>query len=284
MSKLVRVRGLHYIYDAQGEEPVKALGGIDLHIDQGEFVAIVGRNGSGKSTLAKCLNGLLLPTQGDVWVAEHNTRDREALCEVRSTVGMVFQNPDNQFVASVVEEEIAFGAENLGVPFPELHRRVERAIQDTGLADYRDHNPRTLSAGDKSRLAIAGILAMQPACIILDESTAMLDPASRRYVMQLLQELHKDGLSVVVITHFMDEAVNADRVVVLSQGRIALQGRPRDVFTQYERLGALGLTLPPAAAIARGLQSRGLALPEGLLTLDELVNALNVAARVESEP
>jgi energy-coupling factor transport system ATP-binding protein len=278
---LIRASQVYYSYNAHTDTPIEALRGIDLQIAHGEYVAIVGHNGSGKSTLAKCLNGLLWPTAGDVWVDGHNTRQEEALIAIRATVGMVFQNPDNQFVATVAEEEVAFGPENLGVPRAELRERVDQALRDVGLWEVRSHNPRTLSAGQKARLAIATMLAMRPACLVLDESTAMLDPLSRREILALLQHLHGSGLAVVAITHFMDEVVGAERALVLEQGRLVLEGTPREVFRQSERLEQFGLGLPPVVALARGLRHRGANVPEGLLTQAELVQALAGPIRAE---
>ncbi|HHX66314.1 MAG TPA: energy-coupling factor transporter ATPase [Chloroflexi bacterium] len=274
-ESLIRVNDLHYTYGEEDSEgAVQALCGVSLTIERGDLVAIVGHNGSGKSTLAKCLNGLLRPTQGEVWVNGLDTRRTEALYDIRATVGMVFQNPDNQFVAATVQEEIAFGPENLGIPHPELRRRVDEALEKTGLGALRERNPRTLSAGQKARLAIGSILAMRPACLVLDESTAYLDPLSRREVLDLVADLHHDGLTVVIITHYMEEVVAAQRVIALEAGRIALQGMPRDLYAHADRLAALGLALPAAAAIAYGLRRRGLDLPEGILTTSELVATL----------
>jgi energy-coupling factor transport system ATP-binding protein len=270
----IRIENLSYTYNAQTNAPIPALRQINLTIARGEYLAIVGHNGSGKSTLAKCLNGLLPPTEGDVFVGDQSTRNADALIPIRTQVGMVFQNPDNQFVTTMVEDEVAFGPENLGVPRDELRRRVDDALLATQLWQWRQHNPRHLSAGQKARLAIAATLAMAPACLVLDESTAMLDPASRRSVLALLSTLHQDGLAIVAITHFMDEVVPADRVIVMERGQIALQGTPREVFAQHETLDRLGLDLPPAAAIARGLRQRGMNLPPGLLTPQDLVRHL----------
>jgi len=273
MSGLIRVEDLHYTYGAQGDAPVEALRGIDLEIDRGEYVAVLGHNGSGKSTLARCLNGLLRPTRGEVWVGDKNTRDDEALVAIRASVGMVFQNPDNQFVTTVVEEEVAFGPENLGVPREELRRRVDRALEATSLGEARYKDPRYLSGGDKARLAIAGVLAMELDCLILDESTAMLDPAGRESILALLRRLHEQGLTIVAITHDMAEAVLAERAVVLERGKIALQGAPRQVFTRTLELRRLGLSLPAATAIAQGVRRRGVALRSDVLTQEELVDA-----------
>ena len=274
LDELIRLDNVSYTYDADSESPIVALRHIDLHISPGEYVAVIGQNGSGKSTLAKCLNGLLLPTEGDVWVRGHNTREERASRDIRATVGIVFQNPDNQFVCSSIEEEIAFGPENLGVPQNEIRERVEHSLKEANLSGMRRQSPRLLSAGQKARLAIASILAMGPQCLILDESTAMLDPVSRQDTLSLLKRLHRKGLAIVAITHFMDEAILADRVLVLDKGGVALEGSPHAVFSQSERLEQLGLALPPAAAIARGLARRGLDLPEQIISQDELVGAL----------
>ncbi len=257
MNPLIRADNLHYTYNLDTEAPITALAGVSLKVWPGEYLAIVGRNGSGKSTLARCLNSLALPTAGEVRVNGLDTRNPRAWREIRSTVGMVFQNPDNQFVSTVVEDEVAFGPANLGLPRDGLRQRGDWALAATGLADARNANPRILSAGDKARLAIAAILAMRPQCLALDESTAYLDPVARRDILALLARLHAEGLTVIVITHFMDEAARAERMIVLDRGRVALEGAPRQVFAQAEPLEALGLSLPPAAAIARGLQQRG---------------------------
>jgi len=277
---LIRAAKVHYTYDPDTERPIEALRGIDLTVAPGQYLAIVGHNGSGKSTLAKCLNGLLVPTEGDVWVNGANTRDRRAQIAIRATVGMAFQNPDSQMVSTVVEEEVAFGPENLGVPRDELRWRVGRALGQTGLTSVRDRSPRTLSAGQKALLAIASILAMEPACLVLDESTAMLDPRSRGDILALIHRLHRNGMAVVAITHQMEEIVDADQVLVLEQGRVALEGTPGQVFAQHALLDHLGLRLPPAAAIARGLRERGARLPEGILSPGELVSAVNALAGV----
>jgi energy-coupling factor transporter ATPase len=279
-AELIRVADLHYTYSAHTDTPIPALCGVSTTVERGEYLVIVGHNGSGKSTLAKCLNGLLLPTQGDVWVKGRNTYDARALVGIRSSVGMVFQNPDNQFVASVVEEEVAFGPENLGLPREVLRQRVEQALYDTGLVAQRQHNPRTLSAGQKARLNIASILAMQPECLVLDESTAMLDPLARHDILDLLSRLHHSGLTIVSITHFMDELSLADRVLVLEQGRVALQGTPRAIVAQAEPLIAVGLALPPITAIAQGLRQRGADIDAAILCTQELVAAVMAVARV----
>ncbi len=283
-DQLIQATNVHYRYD-EGTRAVEALRGIDLHVNAGDFVAIVGHNGSGKSTLAKCLNGLLLPTKGDVWVRGQNTRhcSDSALLEIRAAVGIVFQHPENQFVATTVQEEVAFGPENLGVPGQELLRRVARALRDVGLEGLEGRNPHDLSAGQKSLLAIASMLAMEPLCLILDESTAMLDPIARRKVLALLNDLHERGLTLVLITHSMEEAALADRIIVLDRGRVALESIPQKVFADQEVFDKLGLNLPISAAIARGLQRRGLYLTgETFLTENDLIEALTEGVQIKT--
>jgi energy-coupling factor transporter ATPase len=269
---LIQASNLSFTYKLPSGGAIPALESIDLSITSNEYLVILGHNGSGKSTLAKCLSGLLLPTQGVVRVLEWDTRDASLQRQVRATVGMVLQNPDNQFVATVVEEEVAFGAENLGLSTDLVRARVERALEDTGLVELRLANPHTLSAGQKARLAIAGILTMSPQCLVLDESTAMLDPASRLELLALLRRLHRAGLAIIMITHCMDEAPEADRVMVLDTGHIGLLATPREVFRQAAHLDELGLELPPVAHLARSLAQRGLDL--GMpLTTPELILA-----------
>lgn len=271
-ESLIYASNLSFTYKLPSGGEIPALESIDLSIASGEYLVILGQNGSGKSTLAKCLSGLLIPTQGMVKVLGWDTHEASLQRQVRATVGMVLQNPDNQFVATVVEEEVAFGAENLGFSTDLVRVRVEQALVDTGLADLRLANPHTLSAGQKARLAIAGILAMSPQCLVMDESTAMLDPASRLELLALLSRLHHAGLAIVMITHNMDEAPEADRLMVLDAGHIALQGTPREVFGQSARLDELGLELPPVPLLARTLEKRGIAIGVPLST-QELVQA-----------
>lgn len=242
-------------------------------------MALVGANGSGKSTLAKCLNALLVPTAGRVLVDGLDTRDPHAVWQVRQRVGMVFQNPDNQLVATVVEEDVAFGPENLGLPPAEIRRRVEEALRIVGMWDYRRHAPHLLSGGQKQRVAIAGMLAMRPSCLILDEATAMLDPQGRAEVLQTVDRLtREEGITVVHITHAMEEAAVARRIVVLAGGRVALQGTPAEVFDQPEVLRRLRLTLPPVAVLGRQLRAAGLPLRGSVTTVDQLVDALTALA------
>ena len=273
LEPLIRVQGLRLAYDAESERPIEALRGVDLTVQAGEWLAIVGHNGSGKSTLAKCLNGLLLPTAGDVWVRGWNTRQRQHLLEIRKTVGIVLQNPDNQFVATTVEEEVAFGPENLGLPHRLLRQRVDEALHAASLEALARANPHDLSAGQKGRLAIASVLAMAPECLILDESTAFLDPLAREGVLAYLQRQRQAGLTLISVTHDMDETLLADRIVALSAGRVALEAAPRELFAQPQ-LAALGLGAPTASAVARGQRRRGLPLATLPLTAGELAAAL----------
>lgn len=275
MTSLLRAEGLTHSYSG---EQSPALNGVDLAIEPGEWVAVVGPNGSGKSTLAKHLNALLLPTAGAVFVDGIDTRDMDRLWDVRRTVGMVFQNPDNQIVATVVEEDVAFGPENLGVPSPEIRRRVDEALARVGMAGFGRREPHLLSGGQKQRVAIAGALAMQPRCLVLDEATSMLDPAGRSDVLGLIAELNREmGLTVVQITHHMDEALQAGRVLVMQEGKVVIDDTPRSVFTRDADLRAIGLDLPTIVQLAGELRTLGLPLPPGLLTADELLAALQEA-------
>jgi energy-coupling factor transport system ATP-binding protein len=276
MTTLITVRGLTYRYGEAGGDSIQALNGIDLDVERGEYLAILGLNGSGKSTLARCLSGLLVPTAGDVTVDGLSTRDHRALIAIRSTVGMVFQNPENQFVTSTVEDEVAFGPENLGVPAVEIRSRVDRSLSLVRLSDRPDRDPRTLSAGEKTRLAIASVLAMRPQCLVLDEATAMLDPVSRLSVLALVDELHAGGMTVIVVTHHMTEVARAQRVIVLDAGRVVLQGTPAEVFGQEAGLARVGLALPPAAAIATGLSARGLRMTTTVVAPGDLLAQVQV--------
>lgn len=264
----------HYYTDADGNE-VKALDGVSLDIKQGEFVAIIGANGSGKSTLARHLNALLLPTEGEVLVDGMETTDEEKMWNIRQKVGMVFQNPDNQIVAAIVEEDVAFGPENIGVPGEEIRPRVERALAAVGMTEYAKHAPHLLSGGQKQRVAIAGIMALEPECIVLDEPTAMLDPQGRKEIVATVQKLNKEkGITIVYISHYMVEALAADRVVVMEKGHIRFSGTPREVFSRVDELEALGLEAPLAAKVASELRKSGAKLPENIITDEELAEAL----------
>ncbi|HEY3364581.1 MAG TPA: energy-coupling factor transporter ATPase [Symbiobacteriaceae bacterium] len=252
-----------------------ALDQVSLAVGRGEFVAVLGMNGSGKSTLARHFNALLLPREGHVLVDGMDTADEKHLWDIRDRVGMVFQNPDNQIVAAIVEEDVAFGPENQGCPPPEIRQRVAEALATVGMTAMRDRAPHLLSGGQKQRVAIAGVLALRPACLVLDEPTAMLDPSGRAEVVEVVHRLNREfGIAVVWITHFMEEAALADRVVVMAEGRIQLAGTPREIFVQSQRLRELRLDVPPAVAVADRLRASGILLPDSILTLDELVEAL----------
>ena len=262
---------------------VPVLKGIGLAIHDGEFVAVLGHNGSGKSTFAKHCNAILLPTGGEMVVAGINTKDEDRLFDIRQNVGMVFQNPDNQIVATIVEEDVAFALENMGVPPEEIRRRVDEALKAVGMYEYRTHAPHKLSGGQKQRVAIAGILAMQPDCLVLDEPTAMLDPQGRREVLDTVSRLNQErGMTVVLITHYMEEAARAGRVVVMDDGRIQMQGTPREVFSQVEALRAIGLDVPQPTELCYELRRRGVPLPEGILTAEECAEA--IAMQMEEPP
>ncbi len=276
-KKEITVSGLTFVYpgDEEGMPGQVVLKGLDLTIPAGEFAAVLGHNGSGKSTLAKHFNAILLPTEGDVVVCGINTKDEDRLFDIRQQVGMVFQNPDNQIVATIVEEDVAFALENLGVPPEEIRRRVDEALKAVDMYEYREHAPHQLSGGQKQRVAIAGILAMRPDFIILDEPTAMLDPQGRREVLRTVKELNRDfGTTVVLITHYMDEAVQAGRVVIIDDGRILRDGTPKEVFTQVELLKSVGLDVPQVTELVYELRKAGVDLPLDILTEDECYEAL----------
>ncbi len=274
-SPLITVRGLHHTYRGDTLEAVQALRGVDLDVYPGECLALIGGNGSGKSTLAKHLNALLLPASGEVRVDGIDTRDPASVWEVRQRVGMIFENPDDQIIAAVVEEDVAFGPENLGLPPAEIRARVDRALRAVGLEDVRRRPPHLLSGGQKQRVAIAGVLAMQPRCLVLDEATAMLDPRGQQEVMDAaLRLVRDDGLALVMITHAMEEAALADRIAVLAEGRIALDGPPADVFAREDVLERLRIEPPQIARLGRRLIEGGLPLPPNLLTVDALVSAV----------
>ena len=274
-SVQIEVKNLcHHYVGAEDNQP-PALDHVNLTIDEGEFVAIIGTNGSGKSTLAKHLNGLLLPSEGECLVDGMSTLDYEYIWDIRQKVGMVFQNPDNQLVATVVEEDVAFGPENNGVPPEEIRRRVDDALRRVGMEAFRDHAPHRLSGGQKQRIAIAGALAMDSRWLVLDEPTAMLDPQGRQEVLGIVKRLHKEeGIGIVYITHYMEEAVAADRVVVMKNGVILTEGTPHEIFTQTKMLEELGLTVPVATLLADRLRAAGLDLPQNIITDEELAVAL----------
>ena len=272
---MISVQELKHIYtDADGNE-VSALNGINLDIPAGEFIAIIGANGSGKSTLARHLNALLLPTSGKCIVDGLDTTEEKNLWDIRQHVGMVFQNPDNQIVAAIVEEDVAFGPENIGVPGPEIRERVDRALAAVGMSDYAKHAPHLLSGGQKQRIAIAGVLALEPRVIVLDEPTAMLDPQGRQEIVRTVKRLNKEkGITIVYITHYMTEALEADRVVVMEKGYIRFSGTPHEVFSRVDELEKVGLEAPLAAKIASELRKSGIKLPKEIITDEELAEVL----------
>lgn len=274
-NAIIETRDLHFSYTgAEGASP-SVLNGVNLSIEEGSFVAVLGHNGSGKSTLAKHLNAILLPSGGAVYVAGMDTADESLLLDIRRTVGMVFQNPDNQIVANVVEEDVAFAPENLGVPPAEIRRRVDEALKAVGMYEFREHAPHLLSGGQKQRVAIAGVIAMAPRCIVLDEPTAMLDPIGRAEVMKTIRELNRSsGVTVVLITHHMDEAAQADRLVVMAKGRVVADGTPRKVFQRVEELKAVGLTVPETTELLWQLRQAGVDVPLDALSDEECAQAL----------
>lgn len=253
----------------------RAVDGVTLEVKKGDFIAVLGHNGSGKSTLAKHINALLLPTDGSLWVNGYDTKDPENIWKVRESAGMVFQNPDNQIIATVVEEDVGFGPENLGVPTEEIWQRVEKSLKSVGMLEYRHHSPNKLSGGQKQRVAIAGIMAMKPECIVLDEPTAMLDPNGRKDVISTIRELNKkEKVTVILITHYMEEVIHADKVVVMDQGKIVLEGTPKEIFSKVDKLKKYRLDVPQVTELAYELKQEGYDIPSAILTVDELVEAL----------
>ena len=278
---MLQTEHLSFTYPAEeGQTSTVALEDVSLSIERGSFVVVLGHNGSGKSTLAKHMNAVLLPSGGTVYVEGMDTRDEALLLEIRRRVGMVFQNPDNQIVANVVEEDVAFAPENLGVPSEEIRRRVDDALAAVGMAEFTRHAPHLLSGGQKQRVAIAGVIAMAPECIVLDEATAMLDPAGRREVLSAIRALNQErGITVVLITHHMDEAMDADRLIVMNDGKLVIDGAPAEVFTQVEALRAMGLAAPATVELLYGLRQGGMDVPLDALTVDECADAICKALR-----
>ena len=276
MANIIHIEKISFTYpEEEGRETFAALDGVTLDIEAGSFVAVLGHNGSGKSTLAKHMNAVLLPTGGKVYVDGMDTWDEEVLLEIRRRVGMVFQNPDNQIVANVVEEDVAFGPENLGVPTEEIRRRVDAALKAVGMESFLLHAPHNLSGGQKQRIAIAGIIAMEPKCIVLDESTAMLDPSGRREVLDTVRRLNREkGITIVLITHHMNEAAIADRVVVMDDGHVVMDGKPREILTRMEDLRAIGLDVPHTVELLHGLREDGFDVPLDALTVEECADAV----------
>ena len=272
---MITAEHVRFRYEEDNETPIVVLDDVDITVRKGEFVALLGHNGCGKSTLARHFNALLLPLGGRILVAGMDTADDDRRYEIRRTVGLVLQNPDNQLVSTIVEEDVAFGPENLGVPTAEIRRRVDTALKAVGMYDYRDHASHKLSGGQKQRVAIAGVLAMEPACLVLDEPTARIQHRGRREVMDTVCRLNREsGMTVVLITHYMEEAVLADRVLVMDDGRITMEGTPREVFSQVERLRELELDVPQATELCYRLKQEGISLPDGVLSVEECVQAL----------
>ncbi len=277
---MIQTEKLVFEYEKRDEEgnvigTSRAIDEVDIDVEEGQFIAILGHNGSGKSTFAKHINAILVPTEGTMWVDGKDTKDPDKLWDVRQSAGMVFQNPDNQIIGTVVEEDVGFGPENLGVPTQEIWKRVEESLKAVGMIEYRSHSPNKLSGGQKQRVAIAGVVAMEPKCIVLDEPTAMLDPVGRKEVLKTVQELRrKKHVTVILITHYMDEVVDADKIFVMDHGRVVMEGTPRKVFTRVDELKQYRLDVPQAAILADELKKRGVPLPGGILRKEELVEAL----------
>lgn len=275
---IIEVENLSFTYPTMDEEQSdnpEVLKDISFDIKKGEFVGIIGHNGSGKSTLAKLLNGINMPTKGDIKIKGLNTKDEENIWDIRQTAGMVFQNPDNQLVATIVEDDVAFGPENLGIEPEEIRERVDNCLETVGMSEFKKSEPNNLSGGQKQRVAIAGILAMEPECIILDEPTAMLDPNGRKEVIKTIRKLNQEkDITILHITHYMDELINADRIIVLDKGKIKLQGKPKEVFSQVETLKEIGLDIPVMTNLAHELREIGYDLPEDLLSIEETADAI----------
>ena len=266
---------LKYDEDGNVQETQRAVDGVDIDIKEGQFVAILGHNGSGKSTFAKHINALLLPSDGTIWIDGINTSEEPELWKVRQKAGMVFQNPDNQIIGTVVEEDVGFGPENMGVPTEDIWKRVNESLEKTGMTAYRHHSPNKLSGGQKQRVAIAGVMAMRPKCIVLDEPTAMLDPNGRKEVLAAVHQLNKqENVTVVLITHYMEEVIDADHVIVMDGGHVVMEGTLREIFSQVETLKKYRLDVPQVTLLAHELKQSGVDIPDGILTTEELVNAL----------
>ena len=273
MENIIHIENLIYEYPQEEEKEVlRAIRGISLDIDRGSFTAIIGRNGSGKSTLAKLLNGLFVPTEGIIYVEKWNTADDKHIWDVRQTAGMVFQNPDNQLVSSIVEDDVAFGPENIGIAPDEIRSRVDDALEAVRMGEYKLKASHMLSGGQKQRIAIAGVLAMKPKCIIFDEPTAMLDPRGREDILKIIKKLNDEGITTILITHFMDEAVQADRVIIMNDGEIVLDGSPMEVFSQAEKIMKVNLEVPIAVELAGRLRKRGIKIPGDVVTVEDMVN------------
>lgn len=272
MDNIITIENLIFEYTRGDEsQPVRAIDNLNLEIERGSFTAIIGKNGSGKSTLAKNLNGLLLPTEGVIYVDGFDTRDDDNIWNVRQTAGMVFQNPDNQLVSAIVEDDVAFGPENLGIEPAEIRRSVDKALEDVNMGQFKKKAPHLLSGGQKQRISIAGVVAMKPKCIIFDEPTAMLDPKGRAEIMSIIDELHAEGITVILITHFMDEAVRADRVIIMHEGHILLDGTPQEVFEQEELIRSVNLDVPLMVEMGAKLRKAGIDVPRDIITEEKMV-------------
>ena len=280
IMNLIKIAKLIFEYAKYGEDgsvvgASRAIDNVSIDIEKGSFVAVLGHNGSGKSTLAKHLNAILLPTEGTVWIGEDDTKNSDALWDIRQRAGMVFQNPDNQIIANVVEEDVAFGPENIGVPTREIWRRVDESLKAVGMTAFRKKSPNKLSGGQKQRVAIAGVMAMKPDCIILDEPTAMLDPHGREDVIRTVHELNKqENITVVLITHYMEEVIDADRIIVMDEGKVVMDGTPKQIFSKVDQLKKYRLDVPQVTELAYELKKERIPLEDGILTIEELVNAL----------
>lgn len=275
MNSIVQIENLVFNYHKDdNEEPVKAIKNVSLEVERGSFTAVLGKNGSGKSTLAKNLNGLLIPSEGVIYVNGYDTADDNHIWDVRQSAGMVFQNPDNQLVSAIVEDDVAFGPENLGIEPAEIRKRVDKALADVNMSAFKDKSPHLLSGGQKQRIAIAGVVAMKPECIIFDEPTAMLDPMGRNEIMSIIEELNGEGITVILITHFMEEAVRADRVIVMHDGEVFLDGTPGEVFSQPEKIKSVNLDVPPAVELAAKLREQGIDVPKDIIGMEEMVEYL----------
>lgn len=280
MKKMVQTENLVFEYEKRDEEgnlvgSYRAIDHVSLDVEEGQFIAVLGHNGSGKSTFAKHINAILVPTEGTMWVVGRDTKEPEELWNVRQSAGMVFQNPDNQIIGTVVEEDVGFGPENLGVPTEEIWTRVEESLKAVGMIEYRHHSPNKLSGGQKQRVAIAGVIAMRPKCIVLDEPTAMLDPNGRKEVLRTVEELRrKEKVTVILITHYMEEVIDADKVFVMDHGHVVMEGTPREIFSQVDKLKEYRLDVPQITILADKLKKRGLDIPAGILKKEELVKEL----------
>lgn len=275
MENIIKIENLNFCYTREIDQVlVEAIKKVNIEVEKGSFIAVIGKNGSGKSTLAKNINALLLPTSGEVYVKGFDTKDDEHIWDIRQSAGMVFQNPDNQLVSSIVEDDVAFGPENLGIPPEEIRKRVDGALKAVNMYEHRKKAPHLLSGGQKQRIAIAGVVAMMPDCIIFDEPTAMLDPKGRAEVMAIINKLNSEGITVILITHFMEEAADADRIIIMDKGEVILDGAPIEIFSKVEEIRALGLDVPVVVDLADRLRKRGISIPKDIIHTKEMVDYL----------